>query len=720
MRLRSLVVLALALIPAIGRAQDKSMTASQNTESQQELPKVLRIVELGGETTSLKWSDVQTTAVTIPLSIVNDGRKPLSARLTATPFLGSAAPAAVQLNGQSSPLTLSLGVKQPVSVNVSATLPAAGTYRSMVEVSADGVEPLRVTLEMERKRVEVPIELTGVAARRIDVWPWRDASAVTFDTTISSIGDPLSLAEPTLHSVTYTTKADGSMKVVEPDVKLQDGSTMQLTSAGNAASFTLTGIPRAGRYDANVRLTGTGFIGKDVTLTVYAREPWWLAVLAIALGLAVSILLRTFSNFTRPRLQNEQRAATLFAELQQHGADASGDEASVAVVQQIRRALTDHWNDLVAKGKLTDLTALDVYDEKVRLLGSWIALRKRVKTLKPPSVQKTFRGQLEDASAVLLDTAATSDHVKAQSGVLVAMPGKIDQALEAALTEQIKAFRQIVDRDSRGKAQAIAAELKQIEATTPRDLPAALVAIDDLQRRYYLFCLTELNNRIQGQAPTGVLPGEWNAATTLVSFAIARSRTARTGAEVGEAFRDAWRTVLETTADGLARAVAHKIANSKTPQQYEPIKARVDRVFDALKSGELHKASSELDGAIEAFATLQQPGTLGALEDAALTALTGLAGTPEKGVDIVDTLSGGASAETLQQPGAVQMIGATAASSLRLFVFAVIVLAILTGVKALWIDDWVWGGWPSYLAAFLWGVAFDQFSHAGLTALIRR
>jgi hypothetical protein len=118
MRLRVLVVvatLACAIVPLIGAAQDKSSKEAPNSTPPKNPPTVFRIVELG-EDKSLKWSDVQTPDVKIPLSIVNDGEKPLSAVVTATPFPGAAAPAAVQLNGKPSPLTIELHVAKPAGV----------------------------------------------------------------------------------------------------------------------------------------------------------------------------------------------------------------------------------------------------------------------------------------------------------------------------------------------------------------------------------------------------------------------------------------------------------------------------------------------------------------------------------------------------------------------------------------------------------------------------
>src|SRR5262249_23596865 len=157
----------------------------------------------------------------------------------------------------------------------------------------------------------------------------------------------------------------------------------------------------------------------------------------------------------------------------------------------------------VGKGKLTDLTALNVYDLKVRLLPSWIALRKRAKTLKPAAVQRTFNDQLDTARGVLLNRAATVDAVNIQVGVLDGMPVAIDRELQTVLAAQVTKLREEVERDLRPQAQTIAAAMKTIETTTaPPDLPAALDRIDELQRQYYIFCATELTRRITSFPPT--------------------------------------------------------------------------------------------------------------------------------------------------------------------------------------------------------------------------
>jgi hypothetical protein len=155
---------------------------------------------------------------------------------------------------------------------------------------------------------------------------------------------------------------------------------------------------------------------KRVTETIQAPNSG--CRLAVIVGLFVSFQLRKYTSFTRPRLLNERRAATLFAELQEHGMLASGDEQAVNLVQHVRRALTDHWNTLVNDGKLSDLTVLDVYDLKLTLLPTWIALRKQVSTLSLASVRTQFEAKLAAARGVLMDRSADARKVNAQIAAL--------------------------------------------------------------------------------------------------------------------------------------------------------------------------------------------------------------------------------------------------------------------------------------------------------------
>lgn len=607
---------------------------------------------------------------------------------------------------------------------LSATLPAAGTYRTVVRVWQGGVERVRTVVEVERTRNPPPIEIPNVPAEQTSTF--LRTTSVDFTATIVPTGESVTLDKPLLQSITYTSKADGSVASKATTVNLREGAEILVGAKPAPVTLTLEGLDRAGRYDATVRFTGSGYSGKDVSLSVYVREPWWLAIVLIAAGIFVSYQLRKYTSVTRPRLLNEKKAAALFSELQEHGTLAAGDPPALGLVQDVRRALTEHWNKAVKAGTLSDLESFDVYDGKVRLLRAWILARKAIATLRPASLQGQFAGQLDAARKVLLDRAATTADVDKQISALDGLPAEIDTAARTELTRQAGDLKKQLDADGRPEAQAIAGDVGKIQSALPNgDLSAAVDALDALQRKYYVFLGGDLSGRLTPSPPPGVDPPEWAATVVAVRTAVTRIERAPTGAEAMDAFRVGLAVYLETAATGLVRAAAKKIADgSKASARYQLVVAAATDIVTKVRTGDLMTAWKALDRTADDYRKILDDtlgGTLGAEEKTGLDVLAKLAAAPSGlELEIFDFETGGASAEELQKTGAMDLTASRLQASGSFFLIVIVILAILIGLKTLWIDNLVWGGWASYLAALLWGVAFDQFGHAGLTTLIRK
>jgi hypothetical protein len=692
----------------------------------------VRIVE-AGDAKELKWPGVQTPAVSLPLTIENHGKEPLNdVAIHATPFLGSGrsagvklAAAEIQSEGQASPYQIAkLDSRQSREIVLKATLPAAGTYRTVVRVWQGGVERVRTVIEVERTRNPPPVEIPNVPAEQTSTF--LSTTSVDFTATIVPTGEPITLDKPFLQAVTYTPRADGSVASKATTVSLKEGAAIPVGSAPAPVTLTLEKLDRPGRYDATVRFTGSGYSGKDVALSVYVREPWWLAVFFIAAGLFVSYQLRKYTSFTRPRLLNEKKAAALFSELQEHGTLAAGDPQALGLVQDVRRALTEHWNEAVREGTLSNLKSLDVYDRKVRLLPAWILARKSIANLRPASLKGQFAGQLDAARKVLLDRAATTDDVDEQISSLDGLPAEIDTAVRAELTKQAGDLKKQLDADGRPEAQAIAADVGKIQSALAKgDLAAAADELDALQRKYYLFLGADLSARLTPHPPPGVEVPEWATTVTAVKTSVTRIQQARTGVEAVDAFRVGLALYLETAATGLIRAATTKIAaGTKVPARYQQVVDAAGDVVTKVRSGDLMTAWKALDRTSGVYRRILEDtlgGTLGAVEKTGLDVLATLAAAPSGlELEIFDFGSGGTSAEELQKTGAMDLTASRLQASGSFFLIVIVILAVLIGLKTLWIDNFVWGGWASYLAAFLWGVAFDQFGQAGLTALIRK
>jgi hypothetical protein len=48
----------------------------------------------------------------------------------------------------------------------------------------------------------------------------------------------------------------------------------------------------------------------------------------------------------------------------------------------------------------------------------------------------------------------------------------------------------------------------------------------------------------------------------------------------------------------------------------------------------------------------------------------------------------------------------------------ILFIAVVLGMKALYVDDLVWGGWDSWLVAFLWGLGLQQFTYGGVGSVV--
>ena len=273
--------LASAVIPLVGAAQGKPDRKRHRT-APEEPPKVFRIVELGEEK-SLKWSDVQTPDVRIPLTVVNDGKTRAVGGLSPQPrSWGPRLLLPCSSMASRHHFRFRLAAKKSVGITLSATLRAAATYRSMIEISAAGRQ---TTVFHCRDGAEA----SGAAHRRArNGGKVYRGGALVGDWEFSRLRDHGDRdRRPAIRGTALPSgchrirpKADGSVKSAAPEVTLTATKLENVTTTvvpGNV-KFTLAGITQAGRYDATVRLRGDGYQGKDVAVTVYAREPGWLAV----------------------------------------------------------------------------------------------------------------------------------------------------------------------------------------------------------------------------------------------------------------------------------------------------------------------------------------------------------------------------------------------------------------------------------------------------------
>jgi hypothetical protein len=254
-------------------------------------------------------------------------------------------------------------------------------------------------------------------------------------------------------------------------------------------------------------------------------------------------------------------------------------------------------------------------------------------------------------------------------------------------------------------------------------LSEAARLLDELQRRYIRLLSDDLAAQMPTNPPPGVTPNDWLGRTAAVLAALARAREATSAAEASEAFRRALSIFLDTVANSLLNKATDKIAKkSHYIDRYEEVRTISNRALEQIRSGDLLTAWTSVKNAqsvSDAIAKQEEPLGGAGVESFVQTLVAMTAGPAGAAVQFA-TPWAGAPAADLARPGAMKRIDRQILRDDILTSILFLALAVLIGHKALYMSDMVWGGWTSYLAAFLWGVAFDQVGHAGLVTMIRR
>jgi len=682
----------------------------------------IRVVEFG-KGTELKWTGVQQPDLEIPLTIANRGTaKVENISVHLTPFQGSGRTAEPSLD-PSAPFALDKHAETTVKIKVK--LPAAAVYRAQLRIDAGDTSPFEGTIDVERKFAKAPLVIASTPAKVETALCAVDES---FDVNVRTTGDTVTLAAPTLLGVTRKESAKSTVAAQPPSVTLKaDKNPFQVNADNKTLQLTLTGLRHAGLYEAKVRLGGDGYDDTVVPLTVYVREPWWIALILIAAGVLLSFFIRSYTSVLRPRLLNERRVATLFNELSEHATLAGNDAGALSMVQNVRRALTVRYNELASLGQLTAADSFDVYDAKVALLPRWITLRKRVADLKPDTLRAPFEARLVTAAQTLANDGANKTAVEAKLADLDEMPVDIDVELKKEIVKQLADFKKDLQNDKRPEVQLILQVAAALDTAVTQDqlpLPEAAAQLDTLRRQYVRLLADELSTRLSATPPIGVDGRDWPAILSTITSGLAYARSAPTAAEATDAFRSALALFLNTALGGFQTHLQNRVDQTKAKEAYVPVQALVTKIAAAIAAGDLMTAWKMLADAEAQYRAIISATTANLGADAAgmdaLRTMSAPAASAAQTWDISSIFGFGRSSDKLAASGSMKTIDESIRRTDLIITAVILAIAVLTGLKTLWVDDLTWGGLLSYLAAFLWGVGFDQFSHAGLVTLLNK
>jgi len=613
------------------------------------------------------------------------------------------------------PKSFALKKGAPQTVTLSAELLNATTYTGQLAITGLSA-PYAITIN--RSATQLPITFSDVTVAEVTSTLPREELQVEIDATAYANGSDVTLPKPSLDS--FTRRATSSMTATPALAKatLVGDQVLVKSNEKTPLKFTLTGIKLPGKYDGHIRYAPSGYQPIDKPFTIYVRDPFWIAMLWIFLGVFVSFVLYVYAGTIRPRLLAQQRITTLFLALRDDETRAAGDPQALALVRRVRDNIKREW-DTNQQQRIATLGDIDAYERIVEAIAPWIGYRRQVATLRPVTVRKPLNAKLDEVAAQL--GADHPDLMAVQTAIttLRDMPSEIRKAVSDELKRQLDDLKlQLQDIPAGTKIRdLVVAAASQLEHD---DVEAAIESMQAARLEYAHYLAGVLLDRVSNKSggARGMSAKDWASVRLATRTNAQKAKAATDPDEAIEWLIAAADPYVREVAAALQAAAMQNIADAG---QQQGVLNAADAAVSTLAQS-VAGALDKLDDAVKLYDKSTSPAAPMHAQMASFVATVfgALAGGPAGTTFDVGGIAGfGGAAEDLDRVGAL----ASTRRQITTFDIAasivVLIVACLVGMQTLWINDPAWGGPTSYLAAFVLGFGMDQFSKAGISALRR-
>lgn len=597
-----------------------------------------------------------------------------------------------------------------VEVKLTATLRLEGVYRGellLVQGAKQRVVPLQITVSAKPRPTPIALPIANVGGTAVEV---TGGSGAKVPMRVHNTGTASLNLEATVVTVSRVDKVDSpTIRVTIPDAQTHE--TAKPIAAGGVEKFELDlhHLDDAGIYSVEAVFQQVPVDGayqpRSIAMTVYKRDFVGLAALCIAIGAALAWFIRWFVSDGNARLTARRSFALLSEQVRTFRTGVTHEQILIAA-RALEFDTADRQRDLRWGGKVED------GNDALKRAQARFALLQEVAEAQGVLAKLPATGL--DMARRTLDLALTYVRVDSSEGpkLTQARQSVKDLALRASLREQIgKQLAEIRDTITRQKPAAgadLANDLRTIEQALGAAEP--LLAADDLDNAEKL---------VSSQR------GELVAASVKALRSLAKQDKVPAGVQAG-----AWATVaekLQAHADDAApdRPFDARLAALQAGQRLY-FKTIATGLAD-LATSKASQGDSRADQLRKMAADLVTAADKDPLEAGALAAELApeIAKPDPKGVS-----RGGVGTETpvsLLPTSWLPLVLSTVTAVLKrsadpvsadglrtelrsyrwLTNAAVFVIAVATGIKALYLDNPAWGGWPAYLLAFLWGAGIQ-------------
>jgi len=595
-----------------------------------------------------------------------------------------------------------LAIGRRAAVTLTATFTAQGLYRGEIVLHQGNLQrivPVEVNVTAPGP---VPFEAEGGHAIAITA-PLFGTDDVLAVLQLRNKGhEPVTLKDVELASATRVDKpVNPGMPLQSPNVKLTESFARfgGATEPGAVAHvpIALSGIDEPGIYLVDVGIQAEGHQPEQITVTVYRRKHWLWAVLAIAAGVVTIASVRAFASGGRERLKVRRRLAALRDRLRALRHQAVEPEHETAAAQ-LSAEIEQRGRELrwVAIGDTA--AANDALEQRIELLGEIMSAARQLGRLDEEK-RAVPRQVLSQALAKVRIPTPAGDVEVARKAVaelaldevwraqLSAMLREVDTQVSVQLTHASPALRAAIVE------QVQPLQISAHQFLRQEHLVEVAAVLEGAHTRLREVVVAELRRHATGKPPIGVSEDAWLRACESITQLLE-----------GNVESPAWpqqllqaqRTYFLTAVQGLAQH-----AEAKASEVQAGDASRLKAIAAALyrqRLREVTDASEPVAGRHKVSAS-KGDGQSNGEEDGAWSWISLLLSkVPKRGSAVAIARA--------------HQIEAMYYGASWLVSVAVGVVAVTSGMKALWIGNPTWGTDHAWLIAFLWGAGVGTIGDA--------
>lgn len=642
---------------------------------------------------------------TVQLVLAADVAQPQTTnKLVITGFVETEAGDSAMLTVSSLPaLDLAVGASLPVAFG--ATLKTAGTYKGelvLVQGSRVRVTPLQITVTAKPSPGALPLAAHGGTAVLVE-----GSDPATLPLRLRNTGSQPITIGPIAATVSRVDKPDSpSYQLAIPGIGIDPMTKTVAPDDVGVFDIVLHGLDNAGVYSVETLVQKQPADGSyqsfTLKMTVYRRDSVCLAILFIAIGAALAWFIRWFVSDGNARL-SARRSLALLTEQIRSFRNATRSEELAGAARALLLDVDDRQRDLRWGGKLAEVQPLiDRAQTRFALLQDVAQACVELERIDVAN-QATARKLLDQALSLVRSDPESADTL-ARSRQAVR-----DLALRAAwrdlVTTRLKNLEEEVAAQNRSGSPSLRDALRPIE-TAIAEIKGKLArdeladidkALDGSRDALLEATIAELARRADAsKVPLGVAPDVWqNVCAELVAAVDAARQPGAFARRLG-ALQEGQRVFFRTVAKGLAsEATAKADAGDSRANRFRTLAADLLAAVarDPLEAAPIYtEALREVSAPDPKGVSRRSVSTQAAPPTAPATGWLPL---------LVSSVASALGASEKVQDAA--HLRAQIRSYGWLVNLGVFLIAVGTGVKALYLDNMSWGGHGAWLLAFLWG-----------------